>query len=54
MKRTLVTAAGSLAGRALIGRVSSQTIQNNGECTARATKGVADVNNGLFVGTIRN
>lgn len=34
----------------LIGRVSSQAIKNDAERTARATKGVTDVNNELLVG----
>lgn len=38
----------------LIGRVSSQTIKTDAERIARATKGVTDVNNELFVGTKRN
>lgn len=37
----------------LIGRVSSQTIKNDAERTARDTKGVTDVNNELFVGAGR-
>lgn len=34
----------------LIGRVSSKTIKSDAERTARATKGVTDVNNELLVG----
>jgi osmotically-inducible protein OsmY len=34
----------------LIGRVESQTIKSDAERTARATKGVNDVNNELVVG----
>lgn len=34
----------------LIGRVSSQAIKTDAERTARATKGVTDVNNELLVG----
>lgn len=38
----------------LIGRVRTQTIKNDAERIARATKGVTDVHNELSVGKIRN